>query len=298
MTPPEWGQLLLLGLIWGSSFYFGELTLREWPLQWFIFARTCIAAAMLWVIMRLQGHRLPACGMVWRDWVIMGLINIILPFSLIFWGQAFVGAGLASLLNSTTPLFSAALGHWYTRQEPLTPLRVLGLLLGIGGVGAIAGPEAMEGNLDAVIGALAVVIGAGLYAVAGLWGRRFVHLPSTVTATGSLICTAATLLPVILIVSPPWHMPMPSATLLVAVLALGVLCTGIAYLLYFALLQSAGPTNTLLVTLLIPLSALMLATLLLGERFTPVQGLGMALTLGGLGVIAWDTRRASRPHTP
>lgn len=284
-------MLLLLGLIWGSSFYFGEITLREWPLQWFIWGRVTIAAAMLYSIMRIQGHRLPSQATVWRDLLIMGLTNIVIPFSLIFWGQRYVGAGLASLLNSTTPLFSAILGHWWTRQEPLTPARVLGIVLGMGGVAAIAGPQALAGNVDEVAGAISVVIGAGMYSVAGLWGRRFVALPPTVTATGQLIATSLILLPVVLILSPPWSMAPPSRDVIGAVIALGVLCTGVAYILYFSLLQSAGPTNTLLVTLLIPVSALLLATLLLGERFTSMQGVGMACIGLGLVVIAWAARQ-------
>jgi drug/metabolite transporter (DMT)-like permease len=224
----------------------------------------------------------------------MGLLNNVLPFALIFWGQAAITAGLAAILNATTPLFAIVLAHLLTRDERLTAPRLAGVLCGLAGVAAMIGRDALAGIGDQVAAQLAVLGGALCYALAGVWGRRFRGTPPLSTAAGQVGTAAAMLLPAVLVLDPPWDARLPGAAALAAIAGLALLSTALAYVIYFRLLAAAGATNLLLVTLLIPVSALLLGGLVLGETIGAGQAGGMALIALGLALIDGRALRLAR----
>jgi drug/metabolite transporter (DMT)-like permease len=233
----------------------------------------------------------------------MGALNNLLPFSLIFWGQTQIASGLASILNSTTPLFTVVLAHFFTRDERLTTNRLTGVLFGLLGVAVMLGPDALYGLHANMLAQIAVLGAAICYAFAGIFGRRFRGAPPLVTAAGQVGATSVMMLPIVLIADRPWTLPMPSLQTFGAVVALALLSTALAYVIYFRILAVAGATNLLLVTFLIPVSALLLGMSILGERLDLRHFGGMALIAFGLAAIDgrplryvknWPTHRSSQ----
>jgi drug/metabolite transporter (DMT)-like permease len=215
------------------------------------------------------------------------VLNNALPFCLIVWGQTQIASGLAAILNATTPLWTVLLAHALTRDERINAEKAAGVLVGFAGVAAMIGPALLaEIGADA-LAQLAVLAAAVSYAFAGIYGRRFraMGVPPLVTATGQVTASTLLLLPLALAVDRPWQLALPGPTTVAAVLGFALLSTALAYVLYFRLLASAGATNLLLVTFLIPVSAILLGALVLGERLTARQLLGMALIGAGLAAI-------------
>lgn len=290
MGPVEWALLLLLSMLWGGSFFFGKVVLAELPPFTVVFGRVGLAAIALNLIVIATGSRMPAVASTWGAFFTMGLLNNLIPFSLIFWSQTQIASGLAAILNSTTPLFTIVLAHRLTRDERLTANRLAGVLLGIGGVAVMIGPDAWRGVDVSVIAQVAVLGAALSYAFAGLYGRRFKSTPPLVAASGQVTATTIMMLPVMLIVDQPWTLAAPGIWTVAALVGLALLSTALAYVIYFRILAVAGATNLLLVTLLIPVSALLLGLLILGERLEPWRFVGMALI--GSGLVAIDGRLA------
>ena len=234
-----------------------------------------------------MGLSLPADSRVWAAFVGMGILNNVVPFSLIVFGQTRIGSGLAAILNATTPLFAVVVAHLAAPGERLTPARLAGVALGLLGVVAMVGPAALHGLGGALAAQVACLAAALSYAVAGLYGRRFQALgvAPPATAAGMLTASAALIAPLALLVDRPWTLPWPGPAAVAALLGLAALSTALAYLLYFRLLASAGATNLLLVTFLIPVSAVALGVLVLGEAIAARQVLGMALIGAGLAAI-------------
>ncbi len=288
MRPLEWVLLLVLSVLWGGSFFFTEIALAELPPFTVVFGRVGFAAMALLLLVRAFGHRIPLDWRLWSAFLVMGALNNLIPFSLIAWGQTLMASGLAAILNATTPLFAVVLAHFLTHDERLTVPRLLGVLLGLGGVTVTVGGEAMAGLDFDVVARLAVLGAALCYAVAGIFGRRFKDTPPLVTAAGQVTATTVLLLPVMLVVDRPWNLAAPSPTTFSAIAALALLSTAAAYMIYFRILAAVGATNLLLVTLLIPVSAILLGVTILGERLAPQQFAGMALI--GLGLAAIDGR--------
>lgn len=288
MTAVEWGLVVALSVLWGGSFFFAEVALAALRPFTVVFARVGLAALALVVVLCLTGRRLPRDIGAWRAYLVMGALNNLIPFSLIVWGQTAIASGLAAILNATTPLFTVLLAHVLTRDEKLSGGRLAGVLFGIAGVVVMIGPEALAGVGLYVAAQIAVLVAALSYAGAGIFGRRFRDDPPLVTAAGQLIATAVMMAPLALIVDRPWTLAMPGLDIWGAVIGLALLSTAVAYVLYFRILATAGATNLLLVTFLIPVSAVLLGTVVLGERLVPVQLAGMALI--GLGLAAIDGR--------
>lgn len=290
MTPGEWGLLLLLSGIWGGSYFFNAVALREIPVLTVVAARVTLAALILLVVLRVRGERLPREGSVWLAFCGMGLLNNVLPFSLIVGSQTHLASGVASILNAATPLFTVILANFLTADERLSGGKLVGVIVGLVGVAAMVGGEAMQ-NLGAHVGAQLMCVGAAIsYAFAGIFGRRFKAMgvrPMT-TATGQVIASSAMLLPVAMLVDRPWTMPVPSLQAISAIFGIAAFSTALAYVIYFRLLSSAGATNVQLVTFLVPVSAILLGTLFLGEVLLPRHFAGMALI--GLGLAAIDGR--------
>lgn len=302
MTGPEWTTLLALSGLWGGSFFFNAVALRGLPVLVVVVARVLLAALLLLALMRLSGQRMPASRRVWAAFLGMGLLNNVLPFSLIVWGQTHVASGVAATINAATPLFGVLLAHVLTSDERLTAARLAGVLVGFAGVAVMMGGS-LDGGRGALLGALACLAAAFSYACSGIFGRRFRGLGVTpmATAAGQLVASSLVLLPVMLAVDRPWTLPAPDAATVAAILGLAALSTALAYVLFFRLLATAGATNLLLVTLLIPASAVLLGVIFLGETFLPRQGAGMALIALGLAAIdgrPWAAVRRRGGLTP
>jgi len=288
MGPVEWFLLIILSVLWGGSFFFSKVVLAELGPLTIVLGRVSIAAVVLNVMVRATGQRMLASPRSWGFFLVMGLLNNLVPFSLIFWGQTQIPSAMASILNATTPLWTVLLAHFLTADERLTPGRLSGVVFGLGGVVVAIGPGTLLGlGLD-VLAQLAVVGAAISYALAGIYGKRFKGVSPLVTAAGQLTCSTLMVIPVALFVDRPWLLPMPTLTTWGALLALALLSTAVAYVIYFRLLSTAGATNLLLVTFLIPVSALMLGMTLLGEQLDPRTFVGMGLI--GLGLVAMDGR--------
>jgi drug/metabolite transporter (DMT)-like permease len=299
MGPREWALLLALSLVWGGSFFFTGVAVHALPAFTIVLARVGIAALALNLAVRAAGLRLPRDRGTWTDFLAMGTLNNAVPFSLLVWGQHHIASGLAAILNATTPLFTVLLAHGLTRDEKLTPARLAGVLAGLAGVIVMLGPDLLRG-LGADLLAEAACLAAALsYACAGIFGRRFrrMGLPPLVTAAGQVTASSLLMLPLALAVDQPWTLPWPSHDVLAALAGIGLLSTALAYVLYFRILAASGATNLLLVTFLIPLSAILLGTLILGEQLALRQVWGMALI--GAGLAAIDGRLlayAARPR--
>lgn len=291
MTGPQWAMLLALSVLWGGSFFFNGVALRELPVLAVVAARVGLAALILLALSRLGGQRMPRQATIWRAFLVMGMLNNAIPFTLIVAGQREIASGLAAILNASTPLFTVILAHLATADERMTPMKLAGVLVGFAGVAVMIGGAALRGLGGAHLGAqLLCLAGAFSYAVAGIYGRRFraMGVTSMQTATGQLIASALVLVPLALVVDRQFLLPAPSVAVIGAVIGLAAFSTALAYVLYFRLLAAAGATNLLLVTFLIPVSAILLGVLFLGEMLEIRQIAGMALI--GLGLSAIDGR--------
>jgi len=287
----EWLLLIALSVLWGGTFLFAEIALEEVRPFTLVLGRVGIAALILVVVVYATGHRMPRSWTAWLPFLIMGALNNLIPFSLIFWGQIEITGSLASILNATTPLFTVLLAHFLTRDERMTPGRLAGLALGIAGVVAMVGPAALHGLGLHLLAQIAVLGAALSYAFAGIYGRRFRGQPPLVTAAGQVSATTLMMLPLALALDQPWAGTLPGVSTWVAILGLALLSTALAYILYFRILATAGATNLLLVTFLIPVSAILLGVAMLGERLDLEQVVGMLLI--GLGLAAIDGRPAN-----
>jgi len=283
----DWCLLLALSLLWGGSFLFVGIAVKDLPPFTIVLLRVAIAALALNLTLRLIGIALPRDGSSWRAFLGMGLLNNAIPFSLIAWGQTHITSGLAAILNATTPLFTVLVAHCLTADDRLTRSRVLGLLIGFAGIVVLIGPEALRGLGGDVLAQCAVLGAAGSYACAGVFGRRFkrMGIPPLATAAGQVTASTLLLLPLVLVVDRPWTLALPDAQVWAALIGLALLSTALAYVLYFRILAAAGAVNLLLVTFLIPPSAILLGTAVLKESLQATDLLGMALIGGGLAAI-------------
>ncbi len=290
----EWGMLVTLSLIWGGSFFFNAVAVAEVPTLTVVFARVAGGAVLLWAFIHLAGGRMPRDAFTWSAFFGMGLVNNVIPFSLIVWGQSHVASGIAAILNATTPVFTVLVAHWLTVDERLTPMKLGGVVLGLAGVVILIGVDALA-NLGVALFAQLAFVGASIsYAFAGVFGRRFRSLGVTPvqTAAGQVTASSILMLPLVAMVDQPWNLPLPGAGAVGAIAGLAALCTAFAYILYFRILAVAGAVNLLLVTLLVPVSAVLLGSVFLHEQLEPRHVAGMAII--ALSLAAIDGRLPSR----
>jgi drug/metabolite transporter (DMT)-like permease len=294
MSGTDWAILLFLSVLWGGSFFFIEIAIRTVAPFTLVLIRVAIAAAMLWAWLLVRRERLILPPGAAFALLVLALLNNVVPFVLFAWAQEAIDGGLASILNATTPIWGVLVAHLFTADEKATPAKVAGVLLGFAGVAVMIGADLLGDIGKAALAQLACLFATLCYALAGVWARRFRNMGVSPTAvsTGQLTASAIVMLPLVLIFEPPWSMPAPSAAAWLALVALALLCTSLAYILYFRLVASAGATNSLLVTFLIPVTAILLGALILGERLAPRHVFGMALI--GLGLAAIDGRLFSR----
>jgi drug/metabolite transporter (DMT)-like permease len=287
MNRSDWAILLILAVIWGGAFMFIGVAVKHVHPLTYVWLRLTIAAAGMWVALKISGGRLGLPREVWGSILLLALLNNALPFTLFGWGQTHIASGLASILNATTPIWGVIVAHVFTHDERLTPRKIAGILLGFGGVATMIGPALLANIGTDGLAQLACITASLSYALAAVWARRFKRQglsPMSVT-TGQLTAGALMMLPLAFIVDQPWTQPMPPLTAWGAIVALALLCTAFGYVLYFRLIDRAGATNALLVTLLVPPVAILLGGMFLGETLAPQDFIGLALIAVGLAAI-------------
>ncbi len=292
MTAGDWLLVLLLGALWGGSFFFARIAVAEIAPLTLVFLRVAIAAAMLHLVLLVAGPSfrvaLPRLG----SYAVLSLFNNIIPFSLIFAGQTEIGAGLAAVLNATTPFWTALIAARATPDERLTLAKVGGIVLGIAGTGVMIVPGLAAGLGGPVWAKLAIVGAALSYAVGVIFARRFGGMPPTVTATAQLTISSLVMAPVALLSGGAGGAIAASAGAWSAVVALALVSTAFAYIIYFRLVGTVGATNASLVTLVVPVFAVLLGAVFLSERLEPFELGGMLLI--GIGLAVIDGRILSR----
>ncbi|WP_106795527.1 DMT family transporter [Rhizobium sp. H4] len=288
MNAWTWGLLVLLGLIWGGSFFFARIAVQHVPPLTLVFLRLLLAALALHVYIAGRLDMYPILKARWREFLILGIINNVLPHALIFFGQTRIGAGLAAILNATTPIWTVLIANYLTSDEKLSSAKIAGCLVGLAGTIVLIGPSISTGSEAPLWALLLPVLAAVSYGFAATYGKRFKGVPSPVTAAGQLTASSLTALPLSLLADRPWELAAPPLDALLAILALALLSTAFAYILYFRIMAMAGATNASLVTLLVPPSAIVLGVLFLGERLSLAELAGMALI--GFGLVILDGR--------
>lgn len=297
MQALDWGIFAILSLLWGCAFFFLAVGLRELPPFTLVLARVGFAALLLLGWAAVSNTRLPPRA-AWPAFLLLALLNNVVPFVLYGFAQQRIASGLAAILNATTPLWGVLVAHLFTADERATPGKVVGVALGFAGVATMVGGDALAGLGDDVL-AQAACLGATLcYALAALWSRRFAGMgiaPMGV-ATGQLVAATVIMLPAAALVDRPWTLAMPGAATWGAVAGLVLVSTVFAYILYFRLVARAGASNSMLVTFTIPIVAILLGTAVLGEPILAKHFAGMALIALGLAAIdgrLWQRIRRS-----
>jgi drug/metabolite transporter (DMT)-like permease len=287
MKPAELGMLIGLSAIWGASFFLIEIALRDFHPFTVVFFRVTTAAFVLVCAMYLFGQRLPATFGGWWPFLVLGALNNAIPFSLIVWGQTRIDSGSAAIFNATTPIFAGILAHFFTKDEKLIGRKLIGMLVGFLGVYLMLRPELKDGLSWRGFGQVAVLGAALMYAVGGIFSKRFTGVKPLTIAAGMLVSASVLMLPLALAVDWPWP-ARPSAGSVGAVAVLAVVGTAAAYVLFFRILTAVGAVNVLLVTFLVPIGAIMLGVVILKEaiRWEELAGMGLIF----LGLIGIDGR--------
>ncbi|KAA1182602.1 DMT family transporter [Rhizobium tropici] len=285
MTVSDWGQLLLLGALWGGSFFFARIAVAEIPPLALVLYRVSIAALVLHLWLRLRHISFAPAIARSASFLTLALLNNVIPFSLIFSGQTKIGAGLASVLYATTPLWTVLVANLLTADEKLSTSKLMGVALGIGGAAAMIGPGFFS-NFGGPTWAKLAVIGAAVsYAFAAVFAKRFRDMKPVVVATGQLTASTILMTPIVFLLYDSSDILSANISIWLAIGSLAIVTTAFAFILYFNLIASAGATNASLVTLLVPASAIILSTAFLGERLEPYEFLGLALIASSLVVV-------------
>ena len=284
MTTKNWLLLGLLSVLWGGAFLFVDIALEGLPPLSIVFGRVSVACVVLAAVLWVTGQPFPKGRAQWRALAVMGLLNNAIPFSCFVFAQGYISGSVAAILNATTPLFTVIVAHFALRDERMTRGKLAGLALGFAGVVVMVG-----GVQSSAVGwSMLACLGAALsYGLAGVWGRRFraMGVAPMTTAFGQLASSTLIIAPLWLLVDQPWAEALPSARVIAAVLAIAVLSSALAYLIFFKLLAEAGAVNVSLVTFVIPVSAAVLGWLVLGHGLEVRHFAGFALIAAGLLAI-------------
>jgi len=287
MTAAEWGAILTVATFWGGSYFFVGVAVKELPTLTIVLARYIITAPLFLLISMHMGLRMPWDRQFWPDFLFVGIFNQLVPFCLIAWSQGHIPSAVASILNAVGPLVIALLAHIFTRDEKLNQRRFIGVVLGFAGVATIIGGAALNSFGVGVLAQLGCITATLSYAVSILVarasGRRGAKPLELVT--GQIAIAGFLLLPVELIVDQPWTLPMPSGAALLALLGLALLSSALGHILYFRTLAAVGATNVSLVAYLMPVSAVLLGVVVLGEHLELRQIAGMVIIAIGLAVM-------------
>jgi len=287
----EWMLLAVLATCWGASYTFIKIGVQTLPPVTLIAARTLIAGLLLLGLLRLRGVRLPREPAMWRRFALQACLNSVLPFTLIAWAERSVDAGLATILNSTSPIFIFLLGLGMGGAEKPTLRRLFGVAAGLAGICLIVGFEALHGLGHSLLAQLGLVAAAVCYGCAAMFGRVFKGLDPMVPAGGSLLCGAAMLLPASLAIDRPWTLA-PSAASMAAVLALAVLSTALAFTIYFRLIKTLGPMSTAAQAYLRVPVGVMIGVAFIGEVLSPTAWAGLACIVAGVVAMTVPARSA------
>lgn len=294
----EWILLASLGLIWGSAFLFIKVAVAAFDPFTYVWLRLSFAAVALVAILRLSGRRLAVPLGVWAAIGLLALLNNVVPFLLFGWGQRHIASGLAAILQATTPIFGVLAAHFLTADEKITPARLAGVVIGFAGVATMIGPQLAGDDGNHLTAQLACLVASLLYALAGIFARRFKALgvAPMELAAAQFVAGAIMLAPVALMFGQSLTDLPTSLAAWGAVMVLALACSAFAYVLFFRLIETAGATNSMLVTLLVPPIAIALGALVFGEQFGLAQIGGLLLIAAGLAVIdgrvlrAWTAR--------
>ncbi|WP_375781174.1 DMT family transporter [Bradyrhizobium sp. ma5] len=288
----ELALLLVLATLWGGSYTFIKLGVATIPPITLIAARTAIAGLLLLVIMRMRGVTMPTDGATWRRFIFQACLNSVIPWTLIAWGERFVDAGLATILNSASPIFTFLFTVAITRHEAASPRKLFGVIAGMAGICLIVGVDAFRDLGEGIVAEVAIVVATICYACAAIFSRGFKGLDPMAPAAGSLIAGAAILIPLSLVVERPWTLA-PSTSSLAALLALAVFSTAIAFAIYFRLIQTLGSVGTTAQAYLRVPIGVALSVVFLGERLSPAAWLGLACVVIGVAAMTIPSRRVS-----
>ena len=297
MSARNWGLLLLLSLLWGSSFFFYKVLVAVLPPVTVVLGRVGIAAIALNLWLLAARTPMPLSPVLWARFLLLGLLNNVIPFVLIAWGETRITSGMASILNATTPIFMVVVTHFLTHDEKLSVNKVAGIGFGFAGTAVLVGPDAFGGG-SGLLGELAVISASCVYAFAAVYSRRFTGLPPLQAATGQITGGALILLPLSLLVDHPWTLALPGWEIWGSFLAIALLNTAFAYFIYYKMLATTGVTYISLCTFIIPPLALVLGAVVLHESITLNALIGMAIIALGLAAIdgrvrAWLSRGPS-----
>ncbi len=286
----EWAMLIALSMLWGGSYFFVEIALTEWSPLLIVGVRVVVATFVIWAIVLAAGWSVPRSVAAWKAFFVMGLLNNVLPFLLIVWGQKEVASGLAAILNAAAPIFTVIVAGIFLRDEQMTTAKLSGAVLGLIGVAILIGPSAIAGLDASLLAQIAILAAALSYAFAGVYVRRFLEFDVNpiVVAAGQLLMSSLIMTVLILAFDTPARLLTSSAITWGAVGGMAVFSTALAYILYFRLIATAGATNAVLVTLLIPITAILLGSIFLGERLHALHFAGMAVV--GIGLLVIDGR--------
>jgi len=285
----EFALLGLLAMLWGSSYLFIKIAVSEIPPITLIAFRVTIAAIFLFAVLSWKKEQLPRDSKTWRMLLVQSFFNSIGAWTLLAWGQQYIDSGLASVLNSTSPVFVFIFTALVTRHEVTSSLKLFGAFLGLLGVTLIVGVDVLAGLGQQVAGQLAAITGAILYACAAIYGKQFSHLTATATATGAMIWASGVLIPASFIFEQPWMLS-PSITAIIAAVVLAVFCTGCALLVYFRLVKTLGSMGVASQAYLRAGVGVLLGVLFLGEYITPVIGFGLVAAILGVAAINMPVR--------
>lgn len=289
MRPSDVARLVLLGAIWGSSFLFMKVALDSFSPMQLVAGRIVAGALTLLALLKVLKVQLPREPRTWWLLTFMGLIANLVPFLLIAWGQQYITSAMASILNSTTPLFTVTFAAIALAEERMNPLRALGVAIGFVGVVVIVGVDT-GGSIG---GQLLIVAAAALYGVGFVFSRRTLAgrgLSPLALPAGQLLVSSVVVIPLGVGDALAFGAPDLGGIEVACVLALGVLGTGVAFYLYYRLIEDVGATSASFVTYLIPVFGVFLGWLVLGERIGPNTMLGAAIVIGGI-TLAERARR-------
>lgn len=288
----ELALLLLLATLWGASYTFIKIGVETIPPLTLIAARTALAGGLLLAVMRWRGVRMPGGWDKWRSFLVQAALNSVIPFTLIAWAERSVDAGLATILNSTSPIFTFLLTVAITRHEPATGRKLFGVLAGLAGICLIVGVQALSGVGGQLAAQLAIVAATVCYAGAAIYSRGFKGLDPMIPATGSLLSGAVILIPVSLAVDRPWTL-MPSTDSILALLGLAVFSTAFAFVIYFRLIQTLGSVGTTAQAYLRVPIGVAFGVVFLGESLSATAWVGLACVVAGVVAMTLPARNVN-----
>jgi len=288
----ELALLLALATLWGASYSFIKVGVATIPPITLIAGRTLIAGLLLVVVMRWRGMSLPTDAATWRRFLFQACLNSVIPWTMIAWGERSLDAGLATILNSTSPIFTFFLTLAVTRHETLGFRKLIGVVAGMAGICLIVGMQALSGLGEQLVAQIVTVLAAICYAGAAIFSRGFKGLDPMVPAAGSLLSGAAILIPISLVVEQPWTLA-PSTSSLLALLGLAVFSTAFAFVIYFRLIQTLGSVGTTAQAYLrVPLGVA-LGVLFLGERLSTTAWIGLGCVVIGVAAMTIPARKVA-----